>query len=234
MDQKIIQLLSAGNPRQAQEFVLSFGEHRSASWADAHRQAGLRAASQKHLPHYRGQLRHQLGETALVNAAQTAKAGYIPMRTIKPGGVFMVARLGRFGLVSLSVANRKALPRRSPTRRLLSSPNEDLDPQHKLFLSDRSTSRGATELAYFGCMVACPSSLDPAVPYQIVFAVPDATLTNWIEWVPLTKLYACLQDLIEKDGPSNVAYSKPILDRRIPTFRLPKQGRKAGDEEAGA
>ena len=65
----------------------------------------------------------------------------------------MVARLGRFGLVSLSVATRRSLPRKSPTRRLLKGSSEDLDPQQKLWMAEKASLRGATESAYFGCMM---------------------------------------------------------------------------------
>ncbi len=233
MDQDILKLLAGTNARQAQEFILSFGENRVASWAEAHRQATLRSASHRHLPHYRGQLRHQLGETALLKAAQTAKIGCISIPTVQPGGAFMVARIGRFGIVSLTVPKKKGLPRRSATRYLLGEPNEDLDPQQKLRFLEKSPSRGATELAYFGCMIAYPAFREPEAPADMVFAVPNARLTNWVEWIPLTKLHASLQDLIGKDVKDAAPYAKQIPDRRIPTFRLPKQGRQAGDEEAG-
>jgi len=233
VDREILQLLAGQNPNQAQDFILAFGEHRTASWADAQRQAVLRAASQRHTPHYRGQLRFQLGETAIVHAAQAARIGCIPIRTVKPGGVFMVARVGRFGLVSLMTPNKRAMPRKSVTRRLLSDPNEDIDPQQKLGLIDKAVRRGATELAYFGCMVAYPSYHDPAVPSQLAFAVPNAGMTRWIEWVPLTKLYASLQDIIAKDTPTSSPHAEPIRDRRFPVFRLPKQDRESGDEGMG-
>ena len=225
----ILELLAGSDPRQAQDFVLSFGENRVASWSDAHRQASTRAASARHLPHYRGQLRHQLGETALSMAAQTANVGCIPFRTVKPGGVFMVARLGRFGIVSLTVPARRSLPRKSPTRRLLSNPNDDLDPQHKLALI--GTSRGATELAYFGCMVTCPSFREPTVPAEMVFAVPNARLNGWIVWMPLPTVYARLQDLFDKGAGPSTTYAKPIPDLRLPKFRLPKQDRGAGGSD---
>jgi hypothetical protein len=230
VNQDILQLLAGTNPGQAREFVLSFSEHRAASWADAQRQASLRAASHGHLPHYRGQLRYQLGETALLNAAQIAKAGCIPIRTVRPGSTFMVARVGRFGLVSVTVRDRRYMPRPSATRRLLSDPNEELDPQRKLHLTDKMPSRGATELAYFGCMIACPSIREPGAPAQMVFGIPNARLSDWIEWVPLQKLYAALEDLVSKDGQSTLPHSKPIPDRRYPTLRLPKDDRSSGGE----
>jgi len=233
MDQNILKLLAGTNARQAQEFILSFGENRFAAWAEANRQASLRAASQRHLPHYRGQLRHQLGETALLKAAQTAKIGCIPIPTVQPGGVFMVARIGRFGLVSLTVPKKKGLPRRAATRYLLSEPNDDLDPQQKLRFMEKSPSRGTMELAYFGCMITYPAYREPETPADMVFAVPNARLTDWIEWIPLTKLHASLQDLVGKDGKDDSSYATPIPDRRIPTFRLPKRDRQVGDEESG-
>jgi hypothetical protein len=82
-------------------------------------------------------------------------------------------------------------------------------------------------------MIAYPAFREPEAPADMVFAVPNARLTNWVEWIPLTKLHASLQDLIGKDVKDAAPYAKQIPDRRIPTFRLPKQGRQAGDEEAG-
>lgn len=231
MEGDILSLLAGSNPKQAQDFILAFGEHRAASWADSHRQAATRSASQKHVPPFRGQLRHQLGETALSNAAQVARAGCIPITTVKPGGVFMVARIGRFGLVSLSISGRRSMPRRSPTRRLLGEPNEDLDPQQKLWLAEKVSSRGATELSYFGCMIACPSRRDPTAPAEMVLAVPNARLNEWLGWIPLTRAYALLQDLIVNDDVfKNISQPKPIPDRRLPTFRLPKRDLEAGEE----
>ena len=208
MEDGILDLLAGRNPKQAQDFILAFGEHRAASWADS-----------------------QLGETALASASQVARAGCIPITTIKPGGVFMVARVGRFGLVSITVADRKSMPRKSPTRRLLSNPNDDIDPQRKMLLADRAFARGTTELAYFGCMVACPSPRDPAIPSEMVLAIPNARMSEWIAWIPLTRIYAQLQDLISKDTQAKDApQSKPIPDRRIPRFKLPKRDREAGDD----
>ena len=82
-------------------------------------------------------------------------------------------------------------------------------------------------------MIACPSYRDPEVPAEMVFAVPNARLTDWIVWLPLPKLYALLQDITSNDSLANTPYSNPIPDRRIPTFRLPKQDRETGSEEAG-
>ncbi len=223
MDKTILQLLAGDNPKRAQEFVLTLEEQRTASWADAHRQASLKAASKGHVSHFRGQLRHQLGETALLEASQIAGLGCLPFRTVKPGGIFMVARIGRFGLVSLSVPKKRAMPRFSWTRRLLSEPNEDLDPQEKLRLVEKSPSRGATELAYFGCIVALPWRKDPSVPAEIALAVPNARLTDWLAWIPLTGLHAALQDLVDDIGVGDTWAAKPIVDRRLPTFRLPKE-----------
>ena len=231
MEKDILSLLAGRNSKQAQDFVLAFSEHRAASWADSQRQAAIRAASQRHIPGFRGQLRHQLGETALASAAQVANVGCIPIMTVKPGGVFMVARIGRFGLVSLCIAGRKFTSRSSATRRLLSGPNDDLDPQRKLWLADKSSARGTTELAYFGCMVACPSRRDPSVPAEMVFAIPNARMTEWIEWIPLTRLFAMLQDVAtQNEAPGNAIQSKPIPDRRIPKFRLPRQDEGTGNE----
>ena len=226
MENDIVGLLSGNDPRKAQEFILAFGEQRAASWADSQRQAVMKSASTRHVPHFRGQLRHQLGEAVLARAAETARTGCIPIRTVKPGGVFMVARVGRFGLVSLSVSEKRAIPRKSATRRLLSEPNDDLDPQQKLLFADRASARGATELAYFGCMITCPSYRDPSTPSDIVFAVPNARLTDWIEWLPITKLFALLQSRMDSSSkPAMPVEARPIPDLRIPRFRLPRQDR---------
>lgn len=231
MEDQIIGLLADRDPKRAQDFILAFGEHRTASWADSQRQAALKAASRRHVSHFRGQLRHQLGETALMNAAQAAKVGCIPFPTVKPGGVFMVARVGRFGLVSLRVASRRSLPRKSPTRLLLSNPNDDLDPQQKLWGADKASARGATELAYFGCMVVQPSRNDPSVPAEMALAIPNTRMTDWLEWIPLPRMFAALQNLASGDASAKDAtHIKPIPDRRMPTFRLPKRDSQADEE----
>lgn len=230
MEDQIVGLLADRDPKQAQDFILAFGEHRTASWADSQRQAALKAASKRHVPHFRGQLRHQLGETALANAAQVAKVGCIPFPTVKPGGVFMVARVGRFGLVSLRVGSRRALPRRSPTRLLLSNPNDDIDPQQKLWAAEKASARGATELAYFGCMVVQPSRNDPSAPAEMALAIPNARMTDWLDWIPLPRVFAALQNIVSGDGSAKEAPQiRPIPDRRMPTFRLPKRNGEADE-----
>ncbi|MBU4569502.1 MAG: hypothetical protein KJ833_11130, partial [Alphaproteobacteria bacterium] len=129
LENRIIDLLTSGGVADARKFFLSWDEARNASWANAHRQAKLLAASPGHLPALRGQLRHQLGEEALAIAAEQAKLGIIARPTEQPGACMMLARVGRFALASVKVRHRTLLPRQSLTREVLSRPNLELDPQ---------------------------------------------------------------------------------------------------------
>src|SRR5258708_7721465 len=147
----ILDLLTDKLPARARDLMLAWDEQRNASWADAERQAEARAASDGHLPQLRGQFRYHLGERALAEAARAAGIGCIPLKTTPPGGTFIVARIGRFGLVSLAVRYSGLLPRRSITRKLLSQANEPLDPQGELFKERTDPSAVVTDLAYFGC-----------------------------------------------------------------------------------
>ena len=80
-------------------------------------------------------------------------------------------------------------------------------------------------------MVTCPSFRDPFAPQEIALAVPNAGMSEWILWIPLTRAYALLQDFIENDSLNiKDASPKPIMDRRIPRFRLPNQDREADDK----
>src|SRR5438552_2074437 len=110
-DEIVLDLLTDRNAARARNMILSWDERRNSSWADAAREAEARAASEGHLPQIRGQLRYHLGEAALAQAARSAGAGAIPLKTQPPGGVFTVARIGRFALVSATVQNPKAMPR---------------------------------------------------------------------------------------------------------------------------
>src|SRR5215813_9548582 len=98
----------------------------------------MRAASNGHLPQIRGQLRYHLGQKALAESCHGVGLGAIPMHTTPPGGIFIVARIGRFGLVSLTVKHGELRPRRSITRKILSQANESLDPQARLFQEEKS------------------------------------------------------------------------------------------------
>jgi hypothetical protein len=228
----VLELLAGKNPKQAQDFVLSWGEGRNAAWADAHSQARARAASDTHLRQLRGQLRYQFGEAALSKAANVAGAGCLPIPTVQPGAAFMGARIGRFVLLSATVRSREFMPRPSATRTLLSRVNDDLNPQGKLDYGVSTSSRGATELAYLGFMAVTPSFRDPTIPAELVLAVSNKDITEWLHWIPLHRLYALLQDRIRADNGS--AKQRPIKDRRIPTFRVPKPGRGTGDDKSGA
>jgi hypothetical protein len=216
----ILDLLADRNPAQARDFVLAWGERRNASFADAQRQAVSRAASVDHLPQIRGQLRYHLGEIALGNSAGAVKAGQLPVKTDPPGGVFIVARIGRFALVSLTTRKKHALPRRSITRKLMSQRNLDLEPQRSLL--DPIGSRGATELAYFACLVAVLWKRDPSVPSELAIAVPNASLSDWLTWMPLHFAFAQLQARIDSGTGSSPSIG-PIPDNVFPKFRLPKQ-----------
>jgi hypothetical protein len=225
----ILDLLADRDPARAREFLLAWGERRTSSWANAAREAAQRAASVDHLPQVRGQLRYHLGEIALAEAAGSAKVGHLPVKTTLPGGVFIVARVGRFALVSLMVREKHGLPRRSITRKLLSQRNEDLEPQHNLF--DPSVgSRGITELAYFGCVVAVPWRRDPTTPAEMVLAIPDAGLTRWLAWMPLHWLHARLLERGEESRPLPIS---EIPDKVFPKFRVPKEG-DAEEDKRGA
>jgi hypothetical protein len=190
------------------------------------RQALQRAASVDHLPQIRGQLRYHLGEIALAEAAGAAKAGHLPVKTTPAGGVFIVARIGRFALVNVAVRDRHALPRRSVTRKLLSQRNADLDPQGSLFEA-RPTSRGTTELAYFGCVVSVPWRRDPTVPAELAIAIPNAGLSEWLIWMPLHFAFARLQERVDSGNPTHPP-DHDIPDNAFPKFRFPKEDDKKG------
>jgi hypothetical protein len=228
----ILDLLADRHPTRARDFVLAWGEHRNDSWVNASRDAEARAGSRGHLPQIRGQLRYHLGEMALAKAASAANVGSIPLRTKPPGGIFNVARVGRFALVSISVPRGHVLPRRSVTRKLLSQANEDLEPQRLLNLDGVRSARGATELAYFGCVIAVPWKYDPTVPAQLAFGVPNASLSEWIIWIPLHQLYALLQERTDSSRPAGSQIEIP--DNVLPRFRLPKRDEDATDDGKGA
>ena len=217
MERQVAKLLAAGNAQTARDFIAAWGEHRNASWSDAHRDALTRSATGGHLPQVRGQLRYHLGEVAMQTAARAVGVGCIPMRTVQPGATFLIGRLGRFGLVNITVRNRVLMPRRSVTRRLLSRPNEHIDPQQVLGLGLTTPSEpSTTEIAYLGCLVAVPSASDPSVPSELALAVSDAGLRRWLAWTPL----ACL----DAAGPLVRDAARPA-DHRID----PTQGRPANN-----
>jgi hypothetical protein len=231
VEHMVVDLLADKTPAKARDLMLGWAQRRNASWADAAREAESRAASGGHLPQIRGQLRFHLGEAALGEAARSAGAGVIPFRTTPPGGIFMVARVGRFALVNLSVRYPGVMPRRSLTRKMLSQANDAIDPQRRLDLGDEK--RVVTELAYFGCLAAVPSGADPTAPAVLALGVPNAGLTNWLAWIPSHRLHAYLQERTDGSGKGadGERSSGSIPDNAFPKFRLPKKDESQNDGE---
>jgi hypothetical protein len=224
-----LDLLTDRNAARARNMMLSWDERRNSSWADAARDAEARAASDGHLPHIRGQLRYHLGEAALAQAARNAGAGAIPLKTQPPGGVFTVARVGRFALVSATVQNRKAMPRATMSKKLLSQPNEALDPQISMF-DDLSKPKLVTDLAYFGCLITVAASRDPTTPSELAFAVPTKGLDRWISWIPLHRMHALLQERVDREGGVRTG-DDSVPDISWPTFRVPGDRKGHGEDE---
>ena len=227
VEERIAGLLADKSPINARDLMLFWSETRSSSWADADREAQARSASNGHLPQHRGQLRYHYGQTALVDACRRAGLGSIPMRTSPAGGVFIVGRVGRFALVSMTVKHAWIMPRRSITRTMLSQANETIEPQERLFHEPRPAS--VTELAYFGCLIAVPHRHDPSVPAQLALAVPNVGITEWVSWIPLHRLHGLLQARADEASPETGAVEVP--DLAIPKFRLPKQ--RTDQDDAG-
>jgi hypothetical protein len=225
----VLDLLAGKNPAQARDFVLSWAEYRHSSWADAARDAETRCASESHLPQIRGQLRYHLGEIALARAASAAKVGSMSFRTDPPGGVFILARVGRFALVSLTVRRAHSTPRPTLTRRLLSRPNGELEPQRSFLPVEVVQTRGPTQLAYLGCLVAVPWRRDPTVPAQLAFAVPDASLDGWLIWIPLHRVHAMMQQRADSGGIPDQA-EPTIADKAFPKFRIPNEKDETADD----
>jgi hypothetical protein len=174
-------------------------------------------------------LRYHLGETALVESARAANVGAIPLQTTPPGGVFTVARVGRFALVSVTAQNKHLMPRRSVTRKLLSQPNEALDPQVDIFAAFEKKQPVVTDLAYFGCLVTIPNKRDPSVPSELALGVPTVGLQGWISWIPFSRLIVLLQEKADAAGPSTLT-DGAIPDIAFPRFRLPKKDSDVGDD----
>lgn len=225
-DELVLDLLTDRNPLRARNMMLAWDERRTASWADAARDAEVRAASEGHLPQIRGQLRYHGGETALAQAARGVGAGAIPLQTQPAGGIFTVARIGRFALVSVMVRDREKLPRRTVTRRLLSQPNQALDPQRSLF--GEGAAQPVTELAYFGCLVAVAARRDPTTPAELALAVPARGMDRWISWTPLHRLHSALQSRAD-EAPTPVDDGE-LPDIAFPTFRVPSEREESGEE----
>jgi hypothetical protein len=228
-DQLALDLLTDRNAVRARSMMLSWDERRNTSWADAARDAEVRAASEGHLPQIRGQLRYHLGEAALAQAARSAGAGAIPLKTQPAGGVFTVARVGRFALVSATVQNRKTMPRATMSKKLLSQPNEALDPQTSMF-DDPSKPKLVTDLAYFGCLITVAATRDPTSPSELAFAIPTSRLDRWISWIPLHRLHALLQERVDREGGVQTG-DDSVPDISWPTFRVPGDKKGFGEDE---
>lgn len=226
-DEVVLGLLTDRNAQRARNVMLAWDERRNSSWADAAREAEVRAASDGHLPQIRGQLRYHLGEAALAQAARSSGAGAIPLATRPPGGIFTVARVGRFALISVMVHDRRLMPRRTVTRKLLSQPNESLDPQSSLLFDD-TASKPITDLAYFGCLIAVAGRRDPTVPAELALAIPTAALDRWISWIPLHRLHASLQERADTI-PGDLG-DRDMPDIAFPTFRVPKDHEDSSEE----
>lgn len=221
LEEIVADLLADRAPDRARSLLLEWEERRNASWVDAHRQAHAKAATGGHLPHMRGQLRHHLGERALVESAQAAQLGVTPFFSTPPGGVFTLARAGRFALVSITLAANKRLPRRSVSRRLLSRSNESIDPQGRLW--DEAPRPDPTQLAFLGCLVAVPAAHDPMAPSELAFCVPSPSFDDWIVWTPLQRMHALLVERMDGMSPTK-AVTEQIVDKAFAKFRLPKEG----------
>lgn len=219
---QVIDLLAERGAASAVDFLLAWGEGRNTSWMNAAREAATRCGSIDHLPQIRGQLRYHLGEVALANAAEKAGLGFIPIKSRPPGGVFNVARVGRFALASIVVRQKYAIHRRSVTRLMLGQANKDLEPQTNLF-DGQNVARPTAELAYFGCVVAVPWRKDPTVPAALAVGALNADLTKWIEWIPLHRAYALLQERLNSAEPAP-SRGFDIPDNVFPKLRLPKPG----------
>jgi len=231
LDAQIIDLLADRSPERTPDFLLRWEERRTASWADANRDALLRAASGAHLPHARGQLRHQYGEQALAQTAKDTGFGHLPFFTTPPGGVFTLARVGRFAIASVKVKSERARLPHSVTRELLARPNDALDRQMRL-LDEGLVQPKSTELAYFGCLIAVPLRRDPSIP-MLAFGIPNATLDDWLYWTRLPRLHELLRDRADSHARS-VLKDGEIPDRAFPKLRLPKSSEGTTDSGSKA
>lgn len=116
------------------------------------------------------------------------------------------------------------MPRKSVTRKLLSQPNEAIDPQNDMFDSLLGKPPVVTELAYFGCLVTIPNKRDPSVPAELGFAVPSVGLHDWISWIPFSRLVVLLQEKVDAAGAPPTTDSA-VPDNAFPRFRMPKRTR---------
>lgn len=229
MDAQIVDLLADRTPERTPDFFLRWEERRTASWADAHRDALARAASGAHLLHARGQFRHQYGEQALTRTASDTGFGSLPFQTTPSGGVFALARVGRFAIASVKVRAEHARLPHSVTREVLARPNDTLDRQMRL-LDEGVVQQTSTELAYFGCLIAVPVRRDPSIP-MLAFGIPNAALDDWLYWTRLPRLHELLRDRADSHARSTLKDGE-IPDRAFPKLRLPKSSE--GTTDSGA
>jgi hypothetical protein len=230
IDETIVGLVAGNAPAKARDLILAWSEKRHSSWADAAREADMRSASGAHVPQLRGQLRYHLGEKALSEASRKAGVGALPYSTTPAGGVFVISRTGKFGLVSLTVREPRMMPRRSISRKMLSQPNEDIDPQIEIFPPDRSDRGAITELAYLGCLIAVPNKRDPSVPAELALGIPNARLTNWLAWMPLHRLISSLQEKVDANEAGDWG-ATDVTDNVFPRFRIPAQVKEPGADD---
>jgi len=233
VDETVLDLLTDRVPIKARDFMLAWSEYRTTSWADAARDAATRAGSDGHLPQIRGQLRYHEGEVSVADACRASGVGVIPLRTRPPGGVFNVARVGKFSLVSVAVRYPGLMPRASVTRKLLSQSNETLDPCLRMDFGVPEAPRVITELSYFGCLATVPSISDKSVPAILALGIPNAAVTEWITWIPFHRLHTSLQERADKFSPGDAPSPAVIPDQAFPTFRAPKVDDAENDEGGG-
>lgn len=229
LEDRIVELLTSPDSDVARKFFRAWDEERSASWATANLQARKSAASEGHIRALRGQLRHQFGEDALAKAAKTAGVGHFAKPTEKPGAHMMLARVGKFALTSVKVNDRELLPRGSLTRSVLSRANQKIMPQ--LDMLSKPEPESVTELAFFGCLLAVPSTVDHSAPYGLYLAVPDNQMTGWIKTLSIETLHAMILNRQSGKDASKAGSAKKVEDNAIPQIRLSKQDKsKSADE----
>jgi hypothetical protein len=116
------------------------------------------------------------------------------------------------------------------SKKLLSQPNEVLDPQTSMF-DDPSKPKLVTDLTYFGCLITVAASRDPTTPSELAFAVPTTGLDRWISWTPLHRMHALLQERVDREGGVRTG-DDSVPDISWPTFRVPGDRKGHGEDEA--
>jgi hypothetical protein len=113
---------------------------------------------------------------------------------------------------------------------MMSQRNLDLEPQQSFL--EPAGSRGATELAYFGCLVAVSWRRDPSVPAELALAIPNASLSDWLTWMPLHFAIAELQARVDRGASGSPPSDSSIPDKAFPKFRFPKRDDSEGEKGA--